>query len=632
MKVESMTPVIDVGFWQKAYYLKLETLKLSEDPIRIFGISKCSKFNDGRMLVNLEASSFGNLEVGLVPHTYHEVRVPGILQIINTESKLEEFYSKADQTCLKFMELHPEQIPAFFMVLYINHKTFEFSYSVFQTRSVKSYTSHLKSEPANEETEVVIDYAAATQTGGLLLGRKDGIPILCDTTSEKVVSSFAIDFAIRDNGKGFFATRSPVVLKEAGLPVPVSLKRFHLAGLEDAKKEDGPLIYLKSLQKQEKLNLKPFLSKNQLVEDQSLLNLKLMKWRLEPLLDLEKLFSRKVLILGSGTLGCNIGRLLTGYGIRRITFVDNGNVSFSNLARQSLFSTNSFNSEGKGFPKAEAAKLGLQLVAPHLEVEAVNLTIPMPGHFVTDDRLEEVIGDLQKLEDLIREHDIVFNVFDSREARYFPSLLGALLNKNVISIGIGYDSFVIVQHGNYGKEKCASLIEDVSPTGVDDWNKETPFGCFFCSDYLPPSDSMSNRTMDQQCTVSRPGISMIASGLAMEMLVNNLHGGQIGKSSHFIRGAAGNSFEMVEYENSRFENCVACSVNVITEYLRDKSSFLQNVLNNPNIISKYTGFDVDGGNAVLIGEDADDDGIIVIDLLEKFALNSNASEKQQTDE
>lgn len=40
------------------------------------------------------------------------------------------------------------------------------------------------------------------------------------------------------------------------------------------------------------------------------LNLKLMRWRLLPELDLEKLYKLKVLVLGSGTLGCNVGRCL----------------------------------------------------------------------------------------------------------------------------------------------------------------------------------------------------------------------------------------------------------------------------------------------------------------------------------
>ncbi len=44
---------------------------------------------------------------------------------------------------------------------------------------------------------------------------------------------------------------------------------------------------------------------------------------------------------------------------------------------------NNVNIEGKGEWKAEAAKKGILSIAPYANVEAVNLKIPMPGHFIS---------------------------------------------------------------------------------------------------------------------------------------------------------------------------------------------------------------------------------------------------------
>ena len=60
------------------------------------------------------------------------------------------------------------------------------------------------------------------------------------------------------------------------------------------------------------VNLSESMDPRRVAESAVDLNLKLMRWRLVPELDLEKIAQTKALILGSGTLGCNVARGLLG--------------------------------------------------------------------------------------------------------------------------------------------------------------------------------------------------------------------------------------------------------------------------------------------------------------------------------
>jgi ubiquitin-like modifier-activating enzyme ATG7 len=226
--------------------------------------------------------------------------------------------------------------------------------------------------------------------------------------------------------------KHPLILREFCITIPCTPPKKHL---------------IKTPHSLSSLNLKEFLSKENLIEEQSNLNIKLMKWRLEPSLQLIPIQNLKVLLVGSGTLGCNMGRLLSAWGIRKLGFIDYGTVSYSNLTRQSLFTLNDFNVKGEGLSKAEAAVKNMKLLIPTIDAKAYKFKIPMPGHTCSEAMLDEELKNLETLETLIKEYDVVFNVLDSREARYFPTLLSGIYNKLCISVGLGYDNFVIVKHG-----------------------------------------------------------------------------------------------------------------------------------------------------------------------------------------
>lgn len=66
----------------------------------------------------------------------------------------------------------------------------------------------------------------------------------------------------------------------------------------------------KSLLQPKVVDMSGSMDTEKLAESAVTLNLKLMKWRIMPNIDLEVVKNQKCLLLGSGTLGCNVARCL----------------------------------------------------------------------------------------------------------------------------------------------------------------------------------------------------------------------------------------------------------------------------------------------------------------------------------
>jgi len=183
-------------------------------------------------------------------------------------------------------------------------------------------------------------------------------------------------------------------------------------------------------------------------------------------------------------------------------FVDNGKVSYSNPVRQNLF--NLVDCEGGGKDKAVAAADALkQIAGPSIESKGYVLTIPMPGHAFSEKEAEGVKNDVVLMQRLIDESDVVFLLTDTRESRWLPTVMARASNKMLINAALGLDSWLVMRHG--GNIADARL------------------GCYFCNDVVAPENSTKNRTLDQQCTVTRPGLAAIASSMAVELMVSLLH-------------------------------------------------------------------------------------------------------------
>lgn len=53
----------------------------------------------------------------------------------------------------------------------------------------------------------------------------------------------------------------------------------------------------------------------------------------------------------------------------------------------------------------------------------------MPGHPIGESLKEETIANIQKITQAIAEHDVIFLLLDTREARWLPTLIAAHYGK-----------------------------------------------------------------------------------------------------------------------------------------------------------------------------------------------------------
>lgn len=327
-------------------------------------------------------------------------------------------------------------------------------------------------------------------------------------------------------------------------------------------------------------DLGSLINPEQLADQAVDLNLKLMKWRVAPNLDLDVIKLQRVLLLGAGTLGSYVSRALMGWGVRKITFVDNGRVSYSNPVRQPLFTfKDCFSDSNRGEEKAKRASQALKEIFPGVEAQGYTMEVPMIGHPVSDLNEKEQHANFETLKQLFTDHDVIFLLMDSRESRWLPTVMGTAMNKIVINAALGYDSYLVLRHSTFDTRQR--------------------LGCYYCNDVVAPKDSLSDRSLDQMCTVTRPGGALIASSLAVEMLVSILQhpdrqkaahnsASEFGEVPHQIRGFLHN-FTQNKLFIPAYQYCSACSKAVVNKYLSDGWNFVKNCLNSTEYLEEICG-------------------------------------------
>ncbi|PQE28323.1 ubiquitin-like modifier-activating enzyme atg-7 protein [Rutstroemia sp. NJR-2017a WRK4] len=342
-------------------------------------------------------------------------------------------------------------------------------------------------------------------------------------------------------------------------------------------------------------NLTQYMDPTQLADQAVDLNLKLMKWRIAPDLDLDAIKNTKCLLLGAGTLGTYVSRLLMGWGVRKITFIDNASVSFSNPVRQPLFDFK--DCLDGGAKKAYRAAEALQEIYSGVDSTGHVMSVPMLGHPITDEPATKM--NFEMLQKLIEDHDAIFLLMDTRESRWLPTVMGKAAGKIVMNAALGFDTYVVMRHGVASEDGGASSL-----------------GCYFCNDVVAPSDSVKDQTLDQQCTVTRPGVAPEASAKLVELLTSivqhplraaapapklspNQQSGSLqferdppnhalGLVPHQIRGFLA-EFKTMLISGPSYDCCSACSPKIVNAYKQDGWEFIKRALTEKDYITELSG-------------------------------------------
>lgn len=630
----------DLAFWQAVNKKKLHEWKLDDSPKSIFGqISYCDLTGE-ECTLSMSHDSF---------NTDEKTRGPSIAGSLFLYNKVKEFKTAMTaenkkrflkEETAKIWEsvtsnawlANPELLWKFFMISFVDLKKFHY----FALTCVPGicFPSEIQQE-INEVSSYGADQRLLfthmkEKSSPVFLFCKKSSSILAISHLESVTDPDDVAIVIADPSTVSYSAGWPVRNVLAAVAYlhsswshchVISLRATGSIGLiytwrnNASSQEESNNLISKSVGWGElyEVNLRKEFDPVLLMENAVNLNNSLMKWRQLPDIKLERYSQLKVLIFGAGTIGCNLARVLIGWDVSNITFVDNSTVSYSNPVRQSL---SEFEDARDERGKAETAARALRRIRPSIQANAFMLTVPMPGHTIDENAEADLQRDVETLEKLVMEHDVVFLALDSREARWLPTVLATKHRKMAFSVAIGFDTFVIVRHGIGSRSD--SLLHEPTAESMPYSN----LSCYFCSDVTAPGNSTTDRTLDQQCTVSRPGISMEASAKAAELLAAVLQyqdplmcpasmddsTTMLGAAPHQIRHFA-SRFSTILPIVKRFERCVACGDAIAEQYQQHGWEFVRDVMNSPSRLEQVTGLDElqESVNAIDIEFDEDED-------------------------
>lgn len=556
---------IDSSFFQKLSELKLNEFKLDSKPQLIHGKLtdplKLTKFNNTPIL-SLDYDSFGAKSDHNISGLLHNVNTIEEFKAINKQELLKAWSLKllddfnSNDFAVKFHILSFSDLKKYKFYYWVAYPTLESEWEIVEEED--SSLDFKFSEPNKFYPVAEGEYAYVNNALDLKL---------CTQLKNHL---FLLGYKGIDHIK--LHVYNPTTPKTYTLKL-ISLNKADIkcSGWERTSQGRlGPKL----------ANLSSLIDPHQLANQAVDLNLKLMKWRIAPNLNLDVIRQQKVLLLGAGTLGSYVSRLLLGWGVRDITFVDNGRISYSNPVRQPLFNFNDcFADDGQGLKKAIRASEALKEIFPQVNSKGVELEVPMIGHgeSTNTEAYQKQQANFEQLNQLIDDNDVIFLLMDSRESRWLPTVLGLAKNKLVINAALGFDSYLVLRHGT----------------------QKQHLGCYYCNDVVAPQDSLTDRTLDQMCTVTRPGAAMMASSIAVELMVSTLQhpdgkdvaageSSHLGQVPHQIRGFL-NSFEQLKLTTPKYKYCSACSDTVVNQFNSHGWEFVSKCLNDSKYLEEICG-------------------------------------------
>ena len=574
---------IDNDVWMWLAKEKLNTMKLSTDAV-IDKLEVGFEQFSGRPRMVLSHADSPNLEL-----------YTSVLRNVNTATEFRELDRKGMFEALRLMSAGSLLRSPVFVVSFADLKSYTFTYNValpsvspeeYDFECCEILRSPSPSPAVPLSTRILVRSADGSESAFSPASVVDG-DILVVSDRNFASDSNHLPFYVRR-----YLTSIAVSISE---PISVSLElngvvSFRGVSVRPAKSVKIISSWVKwtnlsTLQPttMQSIDLKRFMDPATVAAEAVQLNVKLIKWRLIPGIEPEKFSSLKFLLVGAGTLGCAVARCLLSWGVNDITLVDSGRVSYSNPARQWLFRLEDAVANA---PKAATGAARLKEILPSVNARGVELSVPLPGHPSDLTLLEE---NFSHLKNLVNSHDVVFMLTDSRESRWLPSLLVAAASadpSNVnpplgVSVALGFDSY-LVKIQSYQSVKSS---------------------CYFCNDVNAPTDQTSFRTLDQQCTVTRPGVAAIASCMAVELIasLSQAEGGfatprtvqdtgLLGAVPDQVRGFLG-SMQSFPAVTDPFNCCICCSDRVVGEFRERGIEFVKEVVKDSGKLMAVSGLE-----------------------------------------